>query len=45
MRETQTHKNNNWIDEALTEDGIGDYLSLDAVIDRRNQERHLDRRA
>lgn len=25
------------IDEALTEDGIGDYLSLDAVIDRRNQ--------
>lgn len=34
-----------WIDEALNEDGIGDYLSLDAVIDRRNQAGHLDRRA
>lgn len=26
-----------WVDEAFTENGIGDYLSLDAVIDRRNQ--------
>lgn len=28
-----------WIDEALTEDEIGEYLSLDTVIDRRNQEK------
>lgn len=30
-----------WIEEVLTEDGIGDYLSLDAVIDSRKQAEHL----
>lgn len=29
--------NMNWIDEALTEYGIGDYLSLDQMIDERSQ--------